>query len=105
MKYIAYVGHQTDDKNEGIRILEADAETGRFRQRRLLHVPNAIYMAMNLESYQENLVKDAGTGSTPLPSSNALFTIETEWWENYAASAPAHTYDVEGAKALLEQAG
>lgn len=47
MKYIAYVGHQTDDKNEGIRILEADAETGRFRQRRLLHVPNAIYMAIN----------------------------------------------------------
>ena len=47
MKYIAYVGHQTDDKNEGIRIMEADAETGRFRQRRLLHVPNAIYMAIN----------------------------------------------------------
>jgi len=47
MKYIAYVGHQTDDRNEGIRILEADADTGRFRQLRLLHVPNAIYMAIN----------------------------------------------------------
>ena len=47
MKYIAYVGHQTDEKNEGIRILEADADTGRFRQLRLLNVPNAIYMAIN----------------------------------------------------------
>ena len=28
-------------------------------------VRNAIYMAMDLDSYQENLVKTAGTGSTP----------------------------------------
>ena len=47
MKYIAYIGHQTDEKEEGIRILEADAATGKFRQLRLLHVPNAIYMALN----------------------------------------------------------
>ncbi len=47
MKYIAYIGHQTDEKNEGIRILEADADTGKFRQLRMLHVPNAIYMAIN----------------------------------------------------------
>ena len=68
-------------------------------------VRNAIYMAMNLESYEENLVKDAGTGSTPLPSSDALFTIEHDRWVDYAAGLPAHTYDVEGAKALLAQAG
>jgi len=47
MKYIAYVGHQTDEKEEGIRILEADADTGRFRQLRLIHLQNPIYMALN----------------------------------------------------------
>lgn len=47
MKYIAYIGHQTDEKKEGIRIIEADADTGRFRQLRVLNVPNAIYMAIN----------------------------------------------------------
>ena len=92
----------TDAAGFGLTFLAFNCQRAPFDN---ADVRNAIYMAMNLESYQENLVKDAGTGSTPLPSSNALFTIETERWEDYAAKAPAHTYDVEGAKALLEQAG
>ena len=92
----------TDAAGFGLTFLAFNCQRAPFDN---ADVRNAIYMAMNLESYQENLVKDAGTGSTPLPSSNALFTIETERWNDYAAKAPAHTYDVEGAKALLEQAG
>ena len=92
----------TDAAGFGLTFLAFNCQRAPFDN---ADVRNAIYMAMNLESYQENLVKDAGTGSTPLPSSNALFTIETERWEDYASKAPAHTYDVEGAKALLEQAG
>lgn len=68
-------------------------------------VRNAIYMAMDLDSYQENLVKTAGTGSTPLPSSDALFTLEPERWTEYMNNLPAHTHDVEAAKALLAEAG
>ena len=92
----------TDAAGFGLTFLAFNCQRAPFDN---ADVRNAIYMAMNLESYQENLVKDAGTGSTPLPSSDALFTIETERWNDYAANAPAHTYDVEGAKALLEQAG
>jgi peptide/nickel transport system substrate-binding protein len=68
-------------------------------------VRNAIYMALDLDSYQENLVKNAGTGSTPLPSSDALFTIESERWTEYVNGLEGHTYDPDAAKELLAQAG
>ena len=92
----------TDSPGFGLTFLAFNCQRAPFDN---ADVRNAIYMAMNLESYQENLVKDAGTGSTPLPSSNALFTIETDRWNDYASKAPAHSYDPEGAKALLAQAG
>lgn len=47
MKYITYIGHNTDAKKEGIRILATDAETGKFELLRTLNVENAIYMALN----------------------------------------------------------
>ncbi len=68
-------------------------------------VRNAIYSAIDLDTIQETLVKDAGEPSTPLPSSTALFTIEPDAWSEYLSSAPAHTYDVEAAKQLLADAG
>lgn len=92
----------TDAAGFGLTFLAFNTERAPFDNP---DVRNAIYMAMNLESYQENLVKDAGTGSTPLPSSDALFTLEPERWKDYADAAPAHTYDPDGAKALLEKAG
>ena len=92
----------TDAAGFGLTFLAFNCQRAPFDN---ADVRNAIYMAMNLESYEENLVKDAGTGSTPLPSSDALFTIEHDRWVEYAAGLPAHTYDPDGAKALLEQAG
>ncbi|MBR5756024.1 MAG: ABC transporter substrate-binding protein [Firmicutes bacterium] len=92
----------TDSAGFGLTFLAFNCQRAPFDN---ADVRNAIYMAMDLESYQENLVKDAGTGSTPLPSSDALFTLETSRWNDYVASLPAHQYDVEGAKALLAKAG
>ena len=92
----------TDSAGFGLTFLAFNCQRAPFDN---ADVRNAIYMAMNLESYQENLVKDAGTGSTPLPSSDALFTIEADRWNDYAASLAGHAYDPDGAKALLEQAG
>ena len=92
----------TDSAGFGLTFLAFNCQKAPFDNP---DVRNAIYMAMNLESYQDNLVKDAGTGSTPLPSSDALFTIEKDRWLEYAAGLDGHTYDPDGAKALLEQAG
>lgn len=68
-------------------------------------VRNAIYLALDLESMQENLIKDAGMAGTPLASSDALFTIEPERWTEYLGKLPAHTYDPDAAKELLSKAG
>lgn len=68
-------------------------------------VRNAIYMALDLESMQTNLIKDAGMPGTPLASSDALFTIQPERWTEYLDKLPAHTYDPDAAKELLAKAG
>lgn len=68
-------------------------------------VRQAIYDAIDLDTIQSSLIKDAGEASTALPSSTALFTIETDRWNDYLSKAPKHTYDVEAAKALLAEAG
>ncbi|NLT40342.1 MAG: ABC transporter substrate-binding protein [Clostridiales bacterium] len=68
-------------------------------------VRNAIYTAIDLDTIYETLIGKAGEPSTPLPSSSALFTLEAERWNDYLASAPAHTYDVEAARQLLADAG
>lgn len=68
-------------------------------------VRKAISMAIDFDSFCTNLVGNTGDAPTALPSSKALFTIEPERWESYAASAPKYTLDVDGAKALLAKAG
>lgn len=68
-------------------------------------VRRAISMAIDFDDYYTNLVGKTGDAPTALPSSNALFTIESARWESYAASAPKYSFDVEGAKALLAGAG
>ena len=68
-------------------------------------VRNAIYSAIDLDTIYSSLIKSAGEASTPLPNSAALFGSEVDAWTEYAANAPAHTYDVEAAKAMLAEAG
>lgn len=68
-------------------------------------VRNAIYLAIDLETIYTALVKSAGEPSTALPSSSALFSIEPERWNEYAAGLPAHTYDPDAARELLAKAG
>lgn len=70
-----------------------------------VNVRNAIYSAIDLDTIYETLIKTAGQPSSALPSSEALFSIETERWNEYLANAPQHTYDVDAAKALLADAG
>lgn len=77
MKYITYVGHATDAKKEGIRILESDAETGRFSLRRTIHVENPIYMAINrAKTRLYTALSDPAFGGRGANGGLAAFAIE-----------------------------
>lgn len=69
------------------------------------NVRNAVYLALDLDAIQTNLVKNAGNPSTPLPNSDALFTMEGERWSEYLGGLTPHARDVETAKQLLADAG
>jgi len=47
MKCRVYVGHATDERREGLRVLEADSETGTFRVANVVKVENCTYLALN----------------------------------------------------------
>ena len=47
MKYIAYVGHTTDERELGIQILEADADSGSIRELEVVKIANATYMDLS----------------------------------------------------------
>ena len=66
-----------------------------------VNVRKAIYHAIDMESIQENIIKEAGIAATTLPNSMALATIEEERWADYAAKAPKYTYDLEKAKEYM----
>ena len=70
-----------------------------------VNLRRAISCAIDRESLQKNITKDAGTIGTALPNSSVLFTSEPERWEEYAQSHPGYTYDLEKAKQLLTEAG
>ena len=47
MKYVTYVGHNTDERKLGIQILEADADTGAIRELDVVKIENATYMDLS----------------------------------------------------------
>lgn len=66
-----------------------------------VNLRRAISCAIDRESLQKNITKDAGTIGTCLPISSVLFTSEPERWEEYAQSHPGYTYDLEKAKEYM----
>ena len=68
-------------------------------------VRQAIAMAVDMEGIHENLIGSIGDAPTVLPSSAALFGEEEDRWQEYLDANPLPAYDVEAAKALLEEAG
>lgn len=69
-------------------------------------VRRAISMAVDMDTIYTNLIKEkVGDAPTALPSSDALFSIEPERWNDYLAAAPQHVFDVENARTLLANAG
>ncbi len=91
-----------DSEGFGITYVAFNTEKAPFDNE---NVRKAIYHAINFQSIQENLIQDAGSPGTALPSSAALFSLEPERWADYAAGVPTYEYDVELAKSLLSEAG
>jgi len=92
----------TSSSGFGVTFLAFNTERAPFDN---ADVRNAIYTAIDLDTIYNALIGNAGEPSTPLPSSSALFTSETDRWKSYVSSAPAHKYDVDAAKKLLADAG
>lgn len=68
-----------------------------------VNVRKAISCAIDRESLQNNITKDAGTIGTSLPNSEVLFTSEPERWESYLEAHPGYTYDMDKAKEYMAQ--
>jgi peptide/nickel transport system substrate-binding protein len=60
-----------------------------------------VYHALDLASFQENIIGNSGTPATVVPNSPALYGEKPEQWNNYTANAPVYAYDVEKAKEYL----
>jgi peptide/nickel transport system substrate-binding protein len=65
------------------------------------NVRKAIHHALDLESLQRNIIKDAGSTGTVLPQSDALYGEFPQQWRDYLARAPKYEYNLEKAREYL----
>ncbi|MDR0720563.1 MAG: ABC transporter substrate-binding protein [Treponema sp.] len=70
-----------------------------------INVRKAIYHALDLESLQRNIIKDAGSTGTVLPQGEALYGQSPQQWKDYLARAPKYEYNLEKAKEYLAKSG
>lgn len=68
-----------------------------------VNVRKAIASAIDMQSIQDNIVKEAGQVGTCMPNSSVLYTINPEEWEQYVADADSCSYDLDAAKEYLAQ--
>ena len=66
-----------------------------------VNVRKAITAAIDLNTIQDNIVKEAGQVGTCLPNSDVLFAADVDGWTSYLENASAVTYDVDAAKEYL----
>jgi peptide/nickel transport system substrate-binding protein len=65
------------------------------------NVRKAIHHALDLESFQRNIIKDAGSTGTVLPQGDALYGEFPQQWRDYLARAPKYEYNLEKAREYL----
>lgn len=82
----------------GVRYLAFNTQKAPFND---VNVRKAIYHAIDMESIQKNIIKEAGIPATTLPSGKALNTFEEAKWDEYTAKAPKYEYNVEKAKEYM----
>jgi peptide/nickel transport system substrate-binding protein len=66
-----------------------------------VNVRKAIYHALDLDSLQRNVIKDAGSVGTVLPQGEALYGENPQEWRDYLAKAPRYDFNLETAKSYL----
>jgi len=65
------------------------------------NVRQAISYAIDMNSIQSNVIKDAGKEASTLPQGAALYGTSPSDWESYAKTATQYAYSVDKAKACL----
>jgi peptide/nickel transport system substrate-binding protein len=68
-----------------------------------INVRKAVHHALDLESLQRNIIKDAGSAGTVLPQGEALYGELPQQWKDYLAHAPRYEYNLEKAKDYLSK--
>jgi peptide/nickel transport system substrate-binding protein len=68
-----------------------------------VNVRKAIYHALDLESLQKNIIKDAGSTGTVLPQGEALYGEYPQQWKDYLARAPKYEYNLQRAREYLSR--
>ena len=67
------------------------------------NVRKAIHHALDLESLQRNLIKDAGSAGTVLPQGEALYGTKPQEWRDYLAKAPRYEFNLDKARDYLSR--
>jgi peptide/nickel transport system substrate-binding protein len=70
-----------------------------------INVRKAIHHALDLESLQRNIIKDAGSTGTVLPQGEALYGEQPQQWRDYLAGAQKYEYSLEKARDYLSKSG
>ena len=66
-----------------------------------VNVRKAIHHALDLESLQRNVIKEAGSAGTVLPQGEALYGNKPQEWRDYLARAPRYEFNLDKAKDYL----
>ncbi len=84
----------------GVTFMAFNTERAPFND---VNVRKAVASAIDLNSIQENVVREAGEVGNCMPNSSALYTINPDEWTSYVEGADYCTYDLEQAKAYLAE--
>jgi peptide/nickel transport system substrate-binding protein len=66
-----------------------------------VNVRRAVYYALDLKSFHENVIGKSGSLATVLPNSDALYGSKPEEWKEWLKTAPTYDFSLDKAKEYL----
>jgi peptide/nickel transport system substrate-binding protein len=70
-----------------------------------VNLRKAVYHALDLKSFHENIIRKSGSIPTLLPQSEALYGNKPKEWRDYVEKAPTYEFNFEKAKEYLAKSG
>jgi peptide/nickel transport system substrate-binding protein len=84
--------------SRGVTFIALNSDRAPFND---VNVRRAVYYALDLKSFHENIIGNSGTFATVLPNSDALYGEKPEEWKAWLATAPTYGLNLDKAKELL----